>query len=1767
MIQIPRHAATKKLHEGSRTIVYEGRGESNEPVVIKCTKAENPRFSDISRLRHEFAVLKSLELPGVIKAHSFERVGNGVAMIMEAFDGPSLAALIKDHKVTLELALRMGAAIAATLSALHRKHVVHKDVKPANILVSDRFDRFAIVDFGIASWLNRESQRAATPSSLEGSLAYMSPEQTGRMNRMVDHRTDLYSLGVTLYESLTGSLPFHGNEPLDWIHAHIARLPRAPHELNPSIPPVVSAIVMKLLAKAPEERYQHAAGLKDDLDECISRLTSAGTIEAFPPGRSDLSDELSIPQKLYGRSTEIATLQSVYGRIAGGTSGFLVVSGYAGVGKSALVAELHKAVAQTGGYFVSGKLDQVTSSRPYSALGQAFNELVRNILGEPAEVQKSWRARIMRVLGANARLIIDLAPELETLIGPQPPVDDLPPTESSNRFTLVVQNFLRAFTAEGKPFVLFIDDLQWADSASLKLLRQLLIDPESKHLLIVGAYRDNEVDASHPLTLALEEIRNSKVQIEMIALRPLTKEDVAQLVADALESDTARTAPLSTHIFDRTHGNSLFVTQYLAGLHEDGLIKFDLKSGEWSWDMEQINRSQVRDNLVAFMTHRIERLPAESQRALQLAACIGHEFDFNTLTRVSERTPQEIARALWEPLREGLILPLDPEYRFLYAGLSSDASEYVNEGMNVSFRFLHDRAQQAAYSLIPIEQRPPLHYKIGRILSQAHDNKPEGDALFVVVNHLMLGLGEIGSQEERVRTATFTHKAGKHSKESAAHEPAARYYRAGLEALGESGWTAERELTLALHLDLAECEFLMGQRDKSELLFKTIIDRVSEPRERARILNTKTVLHTIIGEYADAQRVGREALRLLGVELPSDENLQAELGAQLGLLPQNLRGRKIEDLIHAQSLTDADQQLILTILTSLLPSSFMTNPVLYAYVICRNVNLSLVHGNSPTSIIGYVSLGYFLAGVLAQYDDAYKYGKLAIDLTEKYKVTDIRAKLYFLFAVYNHFYEPMPNTLRYFEQARTYGFEVGDFQYLAYTTYITFSIRFGRGDPLNAVGDEARGFLALMARAQDSLSTLFLQVCNQIIANLKGQTKGPLDFSDDAFDEKAFEKMLADHKNYFVACFLCTYKAQICYQLGRYEEALPYADRAEENIGSGAGLYFTTELVLFIALILTALPEPTDPEERAKRKERILKQSGLMDGWARNSPTTYVSKSLILRAEIARYEGRDLDAMNLYEEAIRKSRENDIVRDEALANELAGRFHLGRGRDRIARVYLTDAYYAYGRWNNPAKLKSFVAEFPFLADDSRGPVTTLEATSTTSDYLPGTSLLDAKTVVDVATAISSELILERLIERLMQMLIENAGAQRAILFLERGGRLFNEASITVNPDVVRVGLRQPLDEVADLPHQLVQRVWTTQEVVVLGDASADPTYGRDPYVRKVRARSVSCVPMSHQGRLAGVVYLENGAARDVFTPARSELVKVLASQAAVALENAFLYAELQQASNDLRSANETLEAQVTERTRELRNAMADLWSEMDIAKKIQTALLPERLNMRDCEIAGVMRPATTVGGDYFDVIDSGGRDWVMVGDVSGHGVPAGLIMMMVQTAVRTALESTKGQASPARLLAVVNRAVTPNLERIGKGQYMTAAALRFDGPRVTYSGLHEDMLLHRAATNTIERVETGGAWVGVLEDIESVLRDDELVLNPGDTLLLISDGVTESRRDGKLLADAGLAKWFADLAHSSTCQGIVAGIEARLKDYVTMDDVTVLAIRYGRGGS
>lgn len=1776
MNHLAGYELTDKIHESATAVLFRGYRETDRALVtVKCLKSEYPSLTELAKLRHEFAILRELDLQGVAKPFSLERYGNGLALVTEDIGGQSLDAVLRAQRLPLRTVLEIGAALSKTLAAVHERCVIHKDVKPHNVLVNLESHEVRLIDFGIATRLLQEVPAAGPPGTLEGTLAYMAPEQTGRMNRAIDPRSDLYSLGVTLYEMLTGGLPFAATDPADLVHSHIARRPPSPHEVA-GVPRAVSDVVMKLLAKAAEDRYQRAGGLAADLRECLDRLDARGHIEPFVLGRHDVGDGLLIPQKLYGRDAELATLTAAFERASRGAAELLLVTGYAGVGKSVLVHEIQRSVVQGRGHFIAGKFDQLSRSVPFAPVAFAFRDLILQIVAESPASFAVWRSRLEGALGANGQIIIDLIPEVELVIGPQPEAQPLGPTEAQNRFTLVFQNFIRVFARAEHPLVVFLDDLQWADPASLKLLQLLLTDPDSGHLLVVGAYRDNEIGAGHPLSLGLDELREGGASVGAITVKPLALEHTAQLVADAVGGDAAGVAPLARIVFDKTQGNPFFITQFLAALSHERLLIFDDAAGAWSWDVEAIYRMAVADDVVDFLAAKIKRLPPEACRILTLAACIGHRFDLRTLAAIYGRPAVETAAQLWHAVRDGVVLPLDTRYQLLLTepgeGGVGDEGPLANPDFNVSYRFLHDRAQQAAYALIAEGQAAAIHLRIGQILRGPPGRELRDEELFDVVNHMNVGAAHLIDPAGRADLARLNLAAGRRARAATAYEAAAAYFAAGMALLDhEGGWQAEYDLTFALHFERAECEYLTRRAETAEALFATLVARSRTKLEQARVHDLHVNLLTTLGQVPRALAVGVEALRLFGVELPAtDDERRAAFGAELARVPVNLAGRKVADLVDAPRLTDPEQQAVQTLVNSLFPASFLTSPFLYAFVIVRHVNLSLEGGQSPMSAVGYVSYGYLVSGVLGRYNEARQFGELAVALNERFNGVELRSKLHFLFGAFAHFVLPVRDALEHLARSRAAGLETGDFQYCSYTTYCTFMCRLGRGDDLASVRDEVERFRALMQRTKDALSTAFLVVCRQVVANLEGRTRDRLSLSDDSFDEEAHAAMLARTGQDFVGCFFDAYRAQIAFLRGDYERALALADAAEKKIGSAAGLYFTTDLVFYLCLTLAALDEG-EGEGREALATRAAGLRATLTSWAAHCPSTYEHKRLLVDAEFARLAGDDSAAMALYDRAIEGAREAEFVREEALANELCARFHLARGRAKIARTYATDAYYGYVRWGVPTKLADLESEFPHLRQATAGPRgddgvrATPVGTTVTGSF--SASLIDAATVIEAARAISGELALDRVLERMMRLVLENAGAQRGFLLLEREGRLRVEAAISVDPDVVRVGPGRPVDEIAgELALSIVGYVASTHAGVVVGDAGRHPRFADDPYVARARPLSIACLPLSHQGRLTGVLYLENNLARDAFTPARSELLQVLSAQAASAVENAMLYASVRDATERLRRANETLERQVAERTEELRRANAELWSEMDVARKIQTVLLPHGATMAGYEVAATMRPAADVGGDYYDVFRAGGRDWVLVGDVSGHGVPAGLIMMMVQTAVRTAAVALPregvGELLPSQVLATVNQAVRANLEKIGKGQYMTVSALCFDGPAVRYAGLHEDMLIYRAAERRVERVETSGVWLGVLDDIGHLLEDGTLHLGEGDVILLVTDGLIEARREGRMVGREAVTEWFAEAAAgSSSSRAIVGRMFERLAGHAVGDDVTVVAVR------
>ena len=1744
----------------SATLLRGVRESDGARVVVKLLRAEHPTGAQMARLRHEHALLSGLDLPGVVRTFGLLKHGRGEALVLEDLGDRSVESLFRERRPTLAEFLDVAIGMAGAVAALHGRAIIHKDIKPHHFLVGGA--GLKIIDLGIATRLSSEAQAATSANLLEGTLAYMSPEQTGRMNRSLDRRTDLYSLGVCFYHLLTGRLPFEASDPLELVHAHIARAPRSVHDLAPQVPRIISDIVLKLMAKAAEDRYQSASGLNADLEACRDRLTQGAEIVPFPLGQKDVSGELSIPPKLYGRAGELATLQAAFEAVRRGGCRLLVISGYSGIGKSALVNEIRKHLGP-GGAFAAGKFDQLNRSIPFAALASASRALVRSVLAEPPHVLAAVAGRLREAVGRNGKLIVELAPELELVLGPQPPVTPMGPTESQARFELVFRQFLQVFADEEHPLALFLDDLQWADAASLRLLRQLLTGGQCAHLLVIGAYRNNETSELHPLLLTLGELRKAAVVIDELVLRPLDREAVTMLIADTLRLPGAEVGPLVETLLRKTNGNPFFLQQFLTALAEQQLLRFDTAARRWTWDEARIEAAVAADNVVDLLLARLRRLPEAARRVLTLGACMGQEFDLATLSLIWQRSVADLGAGVWEALREGLVIPLDASYRYLAESAKGDGD--LGEALHSRYRFLHDRVQQGAYELIEADERAEIHLRLGRLLLGPADGEPTDDSLFEVVRQLNLGAVLLAKSEERHRLARFNLRAAIRVAGSGAHSTALPLLRRCLELLGPDAWEADHETAHRAHLGLAECEFMSGNvagalqaLDVVEARSRTVLERVAGREIRI------VMLASAASGMLDAVACGIETARMLGAEFPADDAaIGPAIGAELGALKALLAERSVESLLDLPTMADPEKRALVDVLFKTNAPAFMTKPEVSVLIGLKAVRLAIEHGNAPMSPYFYDNYGIINNATGGDLDVSFRFGKLGIDLLQKPGYAEIESSTHFLFGAFNsHWRRPIAISQEHLRHAVKAGLDSGAYLHVAWAVLIGMYYRLYRGESIPEILADMPQSMDLLRRAENPAAQMLLRVLEQSLKALSGGTASPTSLDGDGFDEAGY--LEAAKKIRVLWVYYHVIKLPLVFHAGEYQRAL---DLAEAALPLMPGMFFVTEHALYRSLARAALAAEETGDARAAALAVLRQEEETFRRWAEASPANHAHRHALVAAEIAGLAGETEQAMALYDRAITLARENGFVYHEAEANELAGKYHLGKQRTAIARAYLREACYGYQQWGAQTKLRQLVDRHPTLlggfeqagAARAAAPATTTH--SSTTDTSRG---LDLVTAVRATQALAGELELGSLLERLMRVIVENAGAQRGILVLDHEGRLEVEALVTVEQAEVKLGLREPIERSTLLAASVVQYVSRSKEALVLPDAAADPRFARDPYVVNHRPRSVLCLAMQHQGRLVGVLYLENNAATNAFSVERVDLLHFIAAQAAVAVENATLYGELRAATDQLRRANDTLEVQVAERTEELRRTLAELWSEMDLARKIQTVLLPSETRFRDYEVSAMMVPASTVGGDYYDIIRTDGSDWVLIGDVSGHGVTAGLTMMMIQTAIRTVILGGGPQAelTPAQVLSKVNNAVRGNLQKVDQDHYMTITGLQLEGGSVRYSGLHQDILVYRAAARAVERVQTRGMWIGPVDDIAPLLRDDTLELAQGDIVLLFTDGITEAVVSGRRLGTEGLASVFHQLAADGQDNGgILRGIMQTMQG-APQDDVTMMAVRY-----
>ncbi len=878
------------------------------------------------------------------------KIGLHKMMFFRALENPSKPAESADAaesaiepNFNLPGALAVCIALVKSLQQVQNAIGQHKALCMANI---------AILDDG-AIELRHD---AAAP------FGYMSPEQTGRMNRGVDYRSDFYSLGVIFYELMTGQLPFESDSLMALVHSHIARQPIALAQRNPEIGEMVSLLVMKLLSKNAEDRYQSIDGLLWDLQRCQSGYAASASIPYFELGENDLCDRLQIPQKLVGREFEVKQLFDAFQRVAQGGAELLLVKGYAGIGKSALVNEIQRPLTEQHGYFIAGKFDQFKRDIPYSAVNHALRELMRQILTESESQIAQWKKLLLAVLGSNASLIADVIPELAHIIGKQPKL--LPSDPARNQYSYVMQKFVCAFARREHPLVIFLDDLQWADAASLSLIKTLMGSVEQTCLFLIGAYRDNEIDAADPLMLALSEIEKDAL-VTTIELKALPKASIAELIAATVRSSLPSAMPLADLIYRKTLGNPFFVRQFIQSIYNEQLLRFH--DGGWHWDIKRIEAYGITDNVIDLLTKEISRLAAPTQHLLTLSACIGNEFDLATLAIVARKSDDDTLLELRAALQSGLIRH----------------SRNADAGSSANYAFMHDRVQQAAYEGIPQGQKAAVHLQIGQLLlaNLAPDEKEE--RIFDIVHQLNAGSALLTDQAQQLELAHLNLAAAKKARISAAFEVHHKFTELARVHGAQKSWPQEPDFMFALHMELIMSAFARAAYDEMEILCQVVCEKSSRPEQK--IAAKEMLVRSYGAQYKPAEllKTGIELMTLAGIRVPPDLGRRHIIVAKIRLQAA-LRGRDPLTLAQLPAATDPIylQQVQASAIFLGYGLTYLAKSKVVLWAALEVIRASVRYGISPACAYAYMVWGRTLAGELGRPVEGYKFGLVSSQLAQ-----------------------------------------------------------------------------------------------------------------------------------------------------------------------------------------------------------------------------------------------------------------------------------------------------------------------------------------------------------------------------------------------------------------------------------------------------------------------------------------------------------------------------------------------------------------------------------------------------------------------------------------------------------------------------------------------------------------------------------------------------------------------------------------------------------------
>ncbi len=1513
MINLEGYQILSLLHRGNRSTIYKGvRNTGKIPVIIKVPFIHPGDPDEITGIHKEFQLVRNIDHPNIVKYYAIEKTSEGPALILEDFNAIGLTKIISDEGFDVKTFLNISIQIVNGLEAIHDQNIIHKDLNPDNILINPLNFIVKIIDFSISSVFAKDVSSVLPLSRPEGTFAYIAPEQTGRINRGIDQRSDLYSTGVSFYEMITGKKPFTAENPLELIHCHLAKIPSAPKKIQPSIPDSISDIIMKLLSKNPEDRYQSCRGLKYDLERCRQEMENHDYIRSFHLGEKDYFQHIRFPEQLIGRENEISFIRKVFERIKTNKAEMILISGPAGIGKTALVKEVERLVSQQNAFFISGKFDQLKTDIPYSALSEAFGKWVRHLLILDNDDSAWWKQRLVKNFGQNLHALVEIIPDLEKFVGKQKPVTKLGLLEEQNKFKILMQKFFRIISIPERPLVFFLDDLQWGDKQTLKMLEICMEDPLLKNTLIIGAFRESEIDASHQLNGILKKAGQTSSSIVIIKLGPLDIENLKKFVVRCTNQNSVIASPLAVFLFERTNGNPFETMEFFKWLELKNFLKLEPNTGVWFWNGSDTDTSKIPLGIIDLLTKRFKNLPPDIKKILSWAACIGNEFGFQLLQDILDDSSIDLRKILAVCVNETFIAPVQP---------ITTCDTMPCNNVEESYRFVHDKIHVAAYELISEQQRIAIHSKIGKSLLKQAGSGAINQNIFNIVNHLSLSKRLIKSSDDRITYAELCIAASLKAKSSGAFPSAFFYIRSAIDIMGESGWELNHKLMLSLYSKGVKVAYLCGNTETMEQWGTFVNQRSENLLDQIEVF--EVFIQAKISEHKllDAVNLAIIILKKLDITFPSKPSAFKTFLAVLKTLGM-IRGKSPERLMNLPEMTHPEKIAISGILYHAGSAAYFAHPEMLPLFILRLVQISVRYGNSDFSPIGYAGLGMILGSIFGRLNLGFRYGRLAMDLAESFNNQAIKSTISFLFNHFiRHWKESIHKIVPDFTTSYQSGLDSGNFIYAAYCAQAYSGYGLVSGIELGKLKNDMAFYSNAINQIRQETALHLNDIFYQTALKLIEKSDNPIELSGDAYDEHKMIPLYRTAGDKTATFCLYFEKLFLCYIFNDLENAHTNAVLAKEHIEGVLGTFYIPLFYFYESLILTGLYPGAKGFQKKWTKKRVHGNTRKLKNWASYAPENHLHRVLLIEAELARVLGKSNKAMEKYDQAIEAANRNGFIQEKALAQELAFKYYLSASKNTIAKAYLENSLNSYERWGAGSKVldlfekhKHLINIFHRTSGKYISDVKYEQKWKLPYHYFPlhnpSAGQLDIATVIKASQAISGEVELERFLTRMMNIILENAGAQRGYFITIENDNLKIEAFSDIENSFADILHPLPLDDHCQVPVSMIRFVAKSGDSVVLPSNNYKNLFEKDQYLKQKMPASILCTPIRLKEKVIGVLYLENRIIKGAFTKDRIGILRILLSQAAISLENARLFTKIQRMNVNLnQEANERKLAQ------------------------------------------------------------------------------------------------------------------------------------------------------------------------------------------------------------------------------------------------------------------